>query len=268
MNFLWLSLFQWTYKDFFESIKNPLKKTLVFTPNPEILLRASRDPEFLEILKRATYLTPDANGLYTASLIQEGSGFLIAGFRTFFSKESLREKYGDLIQWSNLTSDLVDFAMREKKKVLMIDNYRITTPKNDFEIKKMWVQWSFPELFQKYFPHLQINILFDGEQSPEVIAEMIKNEGITYVFSCIGMKTQEQRLIEIFSYLPLGQEVVGLGVGSSFDYLLGLQKRAPILLQNLGLEWLYRLMMNPRVRWRRIMDAFWEFPQAVRRKSE
>jgi UDP-N-acetyl-D-mannosaminuronic acid transferase (WecB/TagA/CpsF family) len=64
MRFLSLDIYQGKYQDFLVLIKNATKKTLVFTPNPEILLRASRDPEFLEILKQADYLTPDANGLY------------------------------------------------------------------------------------------------------------------------------------------------------------------------------------------------------------
>lgn len=140
MQFLSLDIYNGTYESFLEILKNPTKKTLVFTPNPEILLHASRDGEFSDILRQADYLTPDANGLYTASLIQEGSGFLMAGFRTFFSKKSLREKYGELIQGSNLTRDLVQFAVQEQKKILMIDNYLITTPKNDFEIKKMEIQ--------------------------------------------------------------------------------------------------------------------------------
>lgn len=53
-------------------LKHPVKKTLVFTPNPEILVRANSDPEFLSLLKKADYNTPDANGLYVGSMIQEG----------------------------------------------------------------------------------------------------------------------------------------------------------------------------------------------------
>lgn len=265
MHFLWLHIYTGKYREFLELIKNPTQKTLVFTPNPEILLRASQDAEFLEILRQADFLTPDANGLYTATLMQEGSGFLMAGFRTFFSKKSLAERYGELIQWSNLTRDLVDATIRENKKILMIDNYLITKPKNDFEVRKMEVQKKLRELFALRFPELQIEIVFDGDKNPEELANFIQKEDISYVFSCIGMKKQEQRLIEIFSYLSFEQKVVGLGVGSSFDYLLGLQKRAPLIFQKLWLEWFYRLMLNPRARWSRIVDAFWRFPRSATR---
>lgn len=46
---------------FLDLIKNPTTKTLVFTPNPEILVRANSDVEFLDILQKADYNTPDAN---------------------------------------------------------------------------------------------------------------------------------------------------------------------------------------------------------------
>lgn len=43
MNFLNLDIYTGKYDDFLNLLKNPIKKTLVFTPNPEILLKASKD---------------------------------------------------------------------------------------------------------------------------------------------------------------------------------------------------------------------------------
>jgi N-acetylglucosaminyldiphosphoundecaprenol N-acetyl-beta-D-mannosaminyltransferase len=263
MQFLSLDIYNGKYLDFLDSLKSQKRKTLVFTPNPEMLLRAGRDSEFLDILRQADALTPDANGLYTASLIQEGSSFLSACFQTFFMRKWLRAKYGELIQGSNLTRDLVTHAVESGKRILMIDNYRITEPQNPFEVEKKQVQSNLRELFRERFPTLDIAVFFDGEESPQELAAYIREQDISYVFSCIGMKTQEQRLIEIFAHLPEDFPVVGLGVGSSFDYLLGLQKRAPIFVQKLGLEWLYRLALSPRARWHRIVDAFYRFPRMI-----
>jgi N-acetylglucosaminyldiphosphoundecaprenol N-acetyl-beta-D-mannosaminyltransferase len=41
-----------------------------------------------------------------------------------------------------------------------------------------------------------------------------------------------------------------MGVGGAFDFIAGAQTRAPAWMQRAGLEWLYRLMRDPR-RWRR-----------------
>ena len=37
-----------------------------------------------------------------------------------------------------------------------------------------------------------------------------------------------------------------LGVGAGFDFHAGTIKRAPVLIQKIGLEWLYRLLQNPK----------------------
>jgi N-acetylglucosaminyldiphosphoundecaprenol N-acetyl-beta-D-mannosaminyltransferase len=44
-----------------------------------------------------------------------------------------------------------------------------------------------------------------------------------------------------------------IGVGAAFDYHSGTVRRAPVWLQRLGLEWLYRLGSEPRRLWRRYL---------------
>jgi N-acetylglucosaminyldiphosphoundecaprenol N-acetyl-beta-D-mannosaminyltransferase len=51
---------------------------------------------------------------------------------------------------------------------------------------------------------------------------------------------------------------VGMGVGAAFDFVAGIQVRAPPWMRRLGLEWLYRLIREPR-RWRRMLAL----PQAA-----
>lgn len=82
------------------------------------------------------------------------------------------------------------------------------TPTNPFEIQKQKIQQQYPSLLQNHFPGLDVSIFYDGESSSEIIAQVIQEKDIRYVFSCIGMKRQEERLIEIFSYLPSHQRVV------------------------------------------------------------
>lgn len=51
---------------------------------------------------------------------------------------------------------------------------------------------------------------------------------------------------------------VAMGVGAAFDFVAGVQKRAPRWLQRLGLEWFYRLLCQPW-RWKRMLAL----PQAA-----
>ena len=42
-----------------------------------------------------------------------------------------------------------------------------------------------------------------------------------------------------------------MGVGGTFDVVAGKVKRAPVWMQNYGLEWFYRIMQEPRRMWKR-----------------
>lgn len=74
------------------------------------------------------------------------------------------------------------------------------------------------------------------------------------VFVGMGCPFQELWLIENRSRLKVP---VLIGVGAAFDFLSGDKKQAPLWVQNIGFEWLFRLLNDPRRLWYRytIMNA-------------
>ena len=44
-----------------------------------------------------------------------------------------------------------------------------------------------------------------------------------------------------------------MGVGGTFDVITGVTKRAPVWMQNMGLEWFYRFIQEPRRMWKRYL---------------
>lgn len=68
------------------------------------------------------------------------------------------------------------------------------------------------------------------------------------VFVALGAPKQE---MFIDQYLRNLEVPVAMGVGGSFEILAGVTRRAPLAVQRLGLEWLYRLGQEPRRLWRR-----------------
>jgi N-acetylglucosaminyldiphosphoundecaprenol N-acetyl-beta-D-mannosaminyltransferase len=74
------------------------------------------------------------------------------------------------------------------------------------------------------------------------------------LFVCLGAPKQETWAAAHLSELP---PLVAIGAGASVDYLSGATRRAPVGWQRLGLEWLFRLLQEPRRLWRRylIRDA-------------
>ena len=55
------------------------------------------------------------------------------------------------------------------------------------------------------------------------------------------------------SYLPKLDATVLLGVGAAFDFHTGRVRQAPGWMQQLGLEWFFRLCMEPRRLWKRYL---------------
>jgi N-acetylglucosaminyldiphosphoundecaprenol N-acetyl-beta-D-mannosaminyltransferase len=71
----------------------------------------------------------------------------------------------------------------------------------------------------------------------------IVNSGASFVMAAMGFPKQELFLNEI---IKVNSNIIGMGVGGSFDVLSGKKKRAPKIFRNLGLEWFYRLISEPK----------------------
>ncbi len=75
------------------------------------------------------------------------------------------------------------------------------------------------------------------------IAETIRASGARIVLVALGAPRQERWVQE---YLPACGVPVGIGVGSAFDIISGKKPRAPRWMQDLGLEWLHRTLLEPK----------------------
>ena len=84
----------------------------------------------------------------------------------------------------------------------------------------------------------------------DAIADTIKQSAADLLFVAMGSPAQENW---IASQLARTGVRFALGVGGSFDHVSGLAIRAPEWMQRAGLEWLYRLMREPRRMWRRYL---------------
>ncbi|MDR0648492.1 MAG: WecB/TagA/CpsF family glycosyltransferase [Synergistaceae bacterium] len=83
----------------------------------------------------------------------------------------------------------------------------------------------------------------------ERVCEAIKKSGARILFVALGVPAQEYWFYE--NKRKLGN-VVGIGVGGTFDVMSGRLRRAPEAWRGMKLEWLYRTIQEPR-RWRRVI---------------
>lgn len=95
-------------------------------------------------------------------------------------------------------------------------------------------------------PRLRIMGYHDGyfsdEQNPEV-ARAIRDSGAQILFVAMSTPRKEHWLGE---YGPGLNVPFAMGVGGAIDIVAGVTRRAPRAWQNLGIEWLYRVLQEPR----------------------
>jgi N-acetylglucosaminyldiphosphoundecaprenol N-acetyl-beta-D-mannosaminyltransferase len=106
---------------------------------------------------------------------------------------------------------------------------------------------------QKRYPFLKIVYAYSppfhalnlAEQNE--VVENIKQSGTKILFVGLGCPKQEHWMSLSKQQLPL----VMLGVGGAFDVLAGAKPYPPVWIQSLGLEWLFRLCLEPKRLWYR-----------------
>ena len=94
------------------------------------------------------------------------------------------------------------------------------------------------------------NGYFKKEEEQD-IAKQISDSGANILFVAISSPTKENFLYENKTLLK-GVNFI-MGVGGSFDVVSGKVKRAPIWMQNSGLEWFYRFVQEPKRMWKRYL---------------
>ena len=109
------------------------------------------------------------------------------------------------------------------------------------------------------FPNLRISGSRNGYYKPEEekdIFDLINNSKPDILL--LGMSSPKKELF-FESYRHKLDARYILGVGGYFDIMSGIIKRAPLWMQDTGLEWLYRLLQEPRRLWKRYLIGIFQF---------
>ena len=190
----------------------------IATVNPEFIVSARKDSQFLRVLNSADLAVVDGVGVQIAL-------FLLYHIR------SPRTPGADIIR------DICALAANKGWPVFFLG----AAP---------GVAEAAARALRAEISELQVAGTYAGRPIPEEdehIRQMIKNSGARLLFVAFGMRNQE---IWIHRNLPYLGSIVAMGVGGTFDYLSGKVPRAPGLIRKLGLEWFYRLLRQPW-RWKR-----------------
>ncbi len=201
--------------------------------NPEKVLAARENPWLLRFLEAAALRIPDGVGIVWASRRQGGAiEKRLTGFDLFLR--------------------LIEACSREHWSVFLLG-------------ARPGVADAAASAFRRAYPELKVAGVRDGyfplDQGGEVAAQ-VRDSGASILFVAMGSPRQEHWLFEHF--LATGS-VLAMGVGGGFDVVAGRVRRAPRWVQTLGLEWLFRFLLQPRARWRR-MGSLVRFAVEIRRR--
>lgn len=107
------------------------------------------------------------------------------------------------------------------------------------------------EIYKQKYPQLQIagyrNGYYSEDEEAKVI-EAIKGSDADILFVAMGSPKKE---IFLNKYSKAMEIPFTMGVGGSFDVVAGKVKRAPMWMQKLHSEWLFRLIQEPKRMWKR-----------------
>ena len=112
-------------------------------------------------------------------------------------------------------------------------------------------------------PNLKLVGIHNGYFNEDVwpqISEILKKKKPDFVFVGITSPLKEY-LIEFLQ--DDGNDSVFMGVGGSFDVISGVIPRAPKWMQKCGLEWLFRVIQEPKRLFKRYFVGNWKFIKAI-----
>lgn len=240
----------------------------IATPNPEMLVEAGKNPEFRSVLQKADINLADGAGLvwamrWRARVRSEAQRSFGPPAR---AEEMLALRGRSLTAPFGLVRDThappptritgTDTLLR-----LCSSASRICPPERIFLLGAApgVAQKAAEKLMEKNHLIKEIGT-FSGSpktEDEEEIIEKINSFSPTLLFVAFGAPHQE---LWIARNLPKLKTVkVAMGVGGAFDFISGEKRRAPKFMRNIGLEWMWRLVLEPK-RFKRIWNAVVVFP--------
>lgn len=223
---------------------------IIFTPNPEILLKARENLALVRALKKGTLFLPDGHGLQLVSSLLPypkiwGAFFYIPAYLLFlFWKKPFQKKIPEVIHGTDFMCDLLEWSAEHGKRVFFLGAGAGVAQKT-------------AQYFMQRFPRLKVAGSSSLNPSREAFLQ-VKNSQAEVLLVAYGAPKQEQWISEYARRIP--GLFHAMAVGGAFDFWSGKVKRAPVFLRKLGLEWTWRLMIQPKIRFRRVWNAIVKFP--------
>ena len=222
-------VFAGSKSDLFEYL-DTFEKVNIISGNPEVLYNGLKDRELFGIFtSRSSVIIPDGVGTVLASKL--------AG-------SPVKEKLAGI----EVMEGIIQRCAEKGQGIYLLG-------------AKEEVVAACAEKLKSKYPGIKIagwhNGYFDIDNCNDIISD-IKEKEPKAIFVAMGSPRQDRFILKYMDQLPCR---IFMGVGGSFDVISGNIQRAPKWMINIGMEWLYRVFMEP---WRlRRLSSIPKFLTAV-----
>ncbi|WP_162010832.1 WecB/TagA/CpsF family glycosyltransferase [Nitrosococcus halophilus] len=198
-------------------------KSNIFFLNADCLWKSRKDKEYRDILNQASLLLPDGVGLRLAT-------------RIFGSRMR------DNCNGTDLSPVLMKIAAKKGYKIYFLGG-------------RNGIADQAAENMRRRIPGIKITGSYSGYfDSDKDVIERINTSGAEILFVAMGVPLQEKWISHNREWL---EPRVCLGVGALLDYLSGQIPRAPLWMRQLWIEWIWRILVDPkRMVKRYLIDGF------------
>jgi len=229
----------------FSFLLSQKNQSIVTTPNTEIIMAAQDDVDFKEILNQKSKLNlPDAIGVIWAGRfleISQPDGWLRFVYTPLLWLASLiflpifirtaKEPAFEKVSGSDFIWSIARIAAKEKLKLFLLGGAPTIAERTALKL-------------QTDIYGLKVSGVYSGRaEAVEEIVSAVNKSHADILLVAFGAPKQEKWLAE---NLKKTTAKVGVGLGGTFDFIAGTRQRAPRWMQIVGLEWLFRLVCEPK----------------------
>lgn len=225
------------------SALNLNKKLFIITANPEGIIKAKESKEFQNIVNKADLVTADGAGvLWAARFLNYKNSKtlfrfleipLLAIFSLFaiiFYRSHIKKVLPERVAGSDLFWEISHKAYEMDKSIFLLGGDEGIAGKVGQKLKKA-------------LPGIKIAGAYSGFPEEKGLVERINETNPDVLFVAWSQGKQE---IWIYNNLDKLHAKVFIGIGGTFDFVAGKIKRAPVWVQKIGFEWLWRFFKEPK----------------------
>lgn len=194
-----------------DDIKNN-KQNIIFNLNPLIMYNFHKNQKAVKEFNKEKYNIPDGIGTILALKLKENSGY-------------------SQITGVDIVDELLKLSEKSNLKVYLYGS------------KKHVVEEAKNKIINKY-PNVSICGIQDGYINEKNALKDIKKKKPDVLFVALGSPKQENFILNNKNELKNIRII--MPVGGTFDVISGFTKRAPKIYQKTHLEWLYRMIKEPK----------------------